>query len=251
MVGFIISLLFILIIVIAVWYSPRSIREILQNMMNDVMSTLQVVVDWLRDTIRANEDGIAREKREDALKVQQEQSIQSRNGDKQGGKDVVKDLSLYPRSKAEAGAVKELESILGVSCPTVNPDWLVWKGKTLELDGYCHTKDGKKVALEFSGPLHTKWSPHKEPYEQYFARIVKDIVKRKMCKRHGVVLIVIDMTLPRYHFNAYIKSRLYDAGLLQDEPRNYIAYQKAKPFRNKQLEKELNLYGEIKAAKSL
>ncbi len=233
---FIISLLFILIIMIAIWHSPYSIREILQHMMTDVTSTLQLTVDWLRDTMRSNETAIDKEKVVP---------------DRKGGKDVIKDLALNPRSKSEAFAIRELESILQVKCPTVNPDWLIWNGKTLELDGYCQTKDGKRVALEFSGPLHTKWYPQQEPYEQYFTRIVKDIVKRKMCKRHNVALIVIDMSLPRHHINSYIKSRLYDAGLLLDQPRNYIAVQKAKPFRNKQLEKELGLSGEMKAAKSI
>ncbi len=164
-----------------------------------------------------------------------------------GGQDRIKDLDKHPRSKSEQFAIRELESILGEPCPTVYPSWLVWKGKHLELDGYC---EKQKVALEFSGPMHTNWIPKNEPYEQYFDRIVRDVVKRKLCKKHGVTLIVIDMSLPRHNISAYIKSRLYDAKKI-DEPAKYIGFQKVKPHRNKQLEEQANLTSDMKAAKML
>jgi hypothetical protein len=136
-----------------------------------------------------------------------------------GSADFVKDLGKHPRTKSEASIIKYFEEITGHKFPTVVPKWLAWKGKHLELDGY---NDKLKIAVEFSGPLHTKWYPDKEPYDKYFTRIVRDIVKKKLCKRKGVKLIVIDVTLPPQHWRDYIKSRLYDIGYLKDRPVPYI-----------------------------
>jgi hypothetical protein len=166
---------------------------------------------------------------------------------KLGGKDEIKDLKKYPRSKTEARVIAILEELTGEKFPTVNPDWLVWRGKTLELDGY---NQKLKLSIEFSGPLHTKWFPAVETYDKYYNRIVKDIVKKKICKRNGVFLIVIDASLPSVHWRGYLQSRLYDAGL-GPAPVNYIAAQSIEPFRNKQLERELNIDQDIKQAKKL
>lgn len=157
-----------------------------------------------------------------------------------GSKDTyaTKNLKKFPRSKAEAEAIKVLESITNKKFPTVNPSWLKYKGKTLELDGY---NDTLKLALEFSGPLHTKWTPSFEPYPIYFKRIVKDIKKKELCAKHNVNLIVLDISLPVVHYYAYFKSRLYDFGIIEDKPSNYIIEQIIEPFRNYQLENEMNL----------
>ena len=162
------------------------------------------------------------------------------------GGDETKNLKKFPRSKSEEFAIKILEEVTGEKFPTINPSWLVWRGKTLELDGY-NKKLG--IALEFSGPLHTKWFPEKESYIKYFDRIVKDIVKRKVCKNRGIKLIVIDCDLPQRHMRPYIISRLYDAKYIKTQPIDYILPQKATPFRNKQLEREFNLTQELKSAR--
>ena len=164
----------------------------------------------------------------------------------------IKDLVKHPRTKSEARAVEILCAITSCDLPTAYPKWLVWKGKSLELDGY---NEQKKIAIEFSGPLHTKWYSGKEPYENYFERITRDIVKKKLCAKNGVLLIVIDMSLPQHHWRNYMLSRLYDARwvdptkqnniLVEDQPSGYILEQIAIPFRNPQLERELNLESEM------
>ncbi len=142
--------------------------------------------------------------------------------------DIIKDLSLHPRSRTEAEIIKVAEEILNCQMPTVNPAWLVWQGRTLELDGYC---EAEKVALEFSGPQHTKWFPGKESYETYLTRVHKDKFKRKECAKKGICLIVVDMRLPHQHWRNYILSRLYDCYPLKwHRPINYILKQKEKPF---------------------
>jgi hypothetical protein len=160
----------------------------------------------------------------------------------------IKDLAMHPRSHSEDLIVSLLEKLTGEKFPTVNPEWLVWQGKTLELDGY-NRKMG--LALEFSGPLHTKFFAKQESYQQYFARIVKDVVKRRLCKKHGVYLIVVDTSLPRPLWNDYLKSRLFDGGFITEKPARYIDKQTVKPYRNEAVEKELGLQYEYAQAKGL
>lgn len=146
-----------------------------------------------------------------------------------------KNLKKHPRSRTEQGVIDILESITGKKFPTINPKWLRWRGRTLELDGY---NVQLAIALEFSGPLHTKWFPGKESYKKYYERVIKDEAKKEICARNGVTLIVIDMSLPSRHWRNYLLSRLYDVGI-GDEPVIYIEQQTAEPFRNPQLEREL------------
>jgi hypothetical protein len=167
----------------------------------------------------------------------------------------TKDLAKHPRTKSEARAVEILSTIVGCDLPTAYPKWLVWKGKSLELDGY---NEQKKIAIEFSGPLHTKWYSAKEPYEDYFERITRDVVKRKLCAKNNVLLITIDMSLPTHHWRNYMLSRLYDAHwidptnpLIEDMPSGYIAEQNVQPFRNPQIERELGLESEMARAEKL
>ncbi len=166
---------------------------------------------------------------------------------KLGGRLRLKNLKKYPRSKSEAEVIKYLEDITGDKFPTAYPEWLVWKGKHLELDGF----NGKNLALEFGGPWHTKWYPKDESYADYFKRITRDIVKRRLCNRHGVNLIVIDVALPAAHWRNYILSRLYDFGAIAEPPVKYIHEQVVAPFRNEQIEKELGLEEEFAAVNRL
>lgn len=175
-------------------------------------------------------------------------AIKTGSAEKHEKGDIVKDLHKSPRSNSEAHVVRELENITRVKFPTVLPKWLVWEGKRLELDGY---NAAYKVALEFSGPLHTKWHPGKENYEAYFDRIVKDVVKRRMCKRRGVYLIVIDASLPRGQIRPYLMSRLKDAGKEVIGSYEYMPKAVVKPDRNLQLEQELGLGTTMDAARRI
>jgi hypothetical protein len=117
----------------------------------------------------------------------------------------------------------------------------------MELDGYDQAKE---LAIEFSGPQHTSWSPSKESYLDYFTRIVRDVAKVRLCQRHNVKLIVLDVSMPRHHWHGYLKSRLSDLGLAE-QPYPYINIQNSTPFRNEQLESELGLSAEMAAAQAI
>lgn len=141
-------------------------------------------------------------------------------------RDIVKDLTQSPRTKGEAYAIKILESITGAKFPTVRPSWLLYKGSQLELDGY---NEELKLALEYSGPLHRKWFPNVETYENYLDRVRKDIFKRERCREHGVRLINLDSELPRRHWRDYLLSRMRDFAMIEEVP-NYIMGQVFEPW---------------------
>jgi hypothetical protein len=132
--------------------------------------------------------------------------------------NIVKDLSQSPRSKSEQFVIDIFEKHTGEKFPTVRPKWLIYNGKQLELDGYCE-KLG--LAVEFSGPMHTKWYPNKESHAKYLDRIKRDEAKIKICRENNVRLFVIDMRIPKHQMHTYVKSRLYDAGK-GPRPANYI-----------------------------
>jgi hypothetical protein len=75
--------------------------------------------------------------------------------------------------------------------PSVRPEWLVSsRGHRMELDGYCESLG---LAFEHQGEQHTR------PLNKYFhrdaesfaRRIADDRLKRKLCRKHGVVLIAV------------------------------------------------------------
>lgn len=138
------------------------------------------------------------------------------------------------QTKSEAYAIKCLEEITGKKFLTVRPKWL----NNYELDGYNKELG---IALEFSGPLHTHWYPAKESYEIYYGRVIRDQYKKEICKKKNICLIEIDMSLPKKLYKDYLKSRLYDCGKWVIKPSPYIEPQQIIPFRNSQLEVELNL----------
>lgn len=124
------------------------------------------------------------------------------------------------RSKSEAAIIAALEHITRIPFPQAKPTWLRECGKQLELDGY---NSDAKIALEFSGPLHTKWHPGVETREKFLQRVGRDAYKKALCKQMGVSLIVVDASLPRDKVYDYLRSRLSD----HDEtkypvPQNYL-----------------------------
>lgn len=155
--------------------------------------------------------------------------------------DRTKDLRAAPRTKSEQEAIKALEDFTGEKFPTVYPGWLVWRGATLELDGY---NEALRIGLEYSGPLHTKWYSAKEPYPAYFERLVRDRAKLALAAREGVALIVVDMAVPSRFVRDYVRSRLADLGRI-DRPFNYMPAVVPEPYRNRSIERELGLSSEL------
>jgi len=75
------------------------------------------------------------------------------------------------------------------------PEWLINKnGNRLELDGY---NEKLKVAFEFNGKQHKKEFPllfHKE--KNFSDCVSNDKIKRRLCNKYSVVLIIVDYSIP-------------------------------------------------------
>lgn len=204
----------------------------------EIASEAEVAVEIGEDIIGADEHEHtpAGDKRGAASAGQISGGLMQRVRQRRGSQRVsftVKDLKAHPRTKSEASVVELLESITGCKFPTV----IMNQGRQrFELDGYCARMH---LAIEYQGPLHTKWYPAQEPYETYLARVLKDEEKKRACERAGIHLIVIDMTQHGPGLRLYLESRLSDLGL-RPRPNDYAPEKIVTPFRNPQLERELS-----------
>lgn len=128
-------------------------------------------------------------------------------GLKYGSADIHKDLTLQPASKFENLTRLKFETLTGHKFPTVYPDWLVYKRRQLELDGYNSTLH---LAFECQGPQHTNFTKMDAEYRKYLRRLENDKAKRRLCEMRGVGLCIVDHVVPKHILGSYIRSRIYD-----------------------------------------
>ena len=102
------------------------------------------------------------------------------------------------------------EQMFGEKFPKVRPEWLKNELKNnIELDGYC---EKLKLAFEHQGIQHYKIS---RPFVCSKSQLKKlkqsDLLKKKICREHGVVLIRIPSVpdiLPIVKLKEFVKKRL-------------------------------------------
>lgn len=157
-------------------------------------------------------------------------------------------------SKSEEFTRAAIEKLTGYEFPQAWPKWLRDGPCVLELDGY---NEGLAIAFEYQGPYHTKFMPKDDPtYADYYRRIYRDALKRKELAARDIDLIVVDYKIPRFRIVDYLRGRLHDivssrkragreipAGLgkFLDKPSYYLREQTFEPYRNRVLEREMNL----------
>ena len=101
------------------------------------------------------------------------------------------------------------------------PDWLKnIHGTQLELDGY---NESLHIAIEYNGPYHYDAKYYKTK-EQFITKQQSDAIKIKLCKSHGVLLIIIPYKVSMPQMYDYILSRLYDANYyrIHELPLDYM-----------------------------
>lgn len=103
---------------------------------------------------------------------------------------------------------RKLEEITGEKFPTIRPNWLR-NPKTnynLELDGF---NNKLKIGFEYQGEQHFKRVKffHKT-HAQFRALKKRDLLKKKLCKKHRVRVMYPNYLLKEGEYEAFIKSFL-------------------------------------------
>ena len=109
--------------------------------------------------------------------------------------------------KKESICRQILEEIYGLPFPNSRPDWLKnVTGHNLELDCY---NEVLKLALEYNGEQHYVFPNFTNcSYKQFVAQQQRDILKQKLCKDHGVKLIVVPYTVKTSDLKTFILKAL-------------------------------------------
>ncbi|MEZ5902929.1 MAG: hypothetical protein R3D88_06440 [Alphaproteobacteria bacterium] len=96
-----------------------------------------------------------------------------------------------------------LEQMLGIDLPKKRPKWLYKiTGKRLELDGY---NAEYRIAFEYNGIQHYEFTRAFHRKNKCLEeQVSRDILKKKACKKHGIILIVV----PFFEENLTIHQRL-------------------------------------------
>jgi len=93
----------------------------------------------------------------------------------------------YCKNKSERECKLIFEKLTGMEFKKVRSNWL----KGYELDGYC--KD-LKIAFEYNGEQHYEYIPtlfHKKGYHMLLLQQIKDELKKRICVKMKIKLIVI------------------------------------------------------------
>lgn len=111
-------------------------------------------------------------------------------------------------SRGERMCCQTMERIYGVPFFSVWPKWLVNPNTnhTLELD--CYNEE-LQLAVEYNGEQHYKWPNFtNQTYQQFLDQAARDELKRELCDRNGVYLIVVPYHVPYDNIPAFIMSHL-------------------------------------------
>jgi hypothetical protein len=113
-------------------------------------------------------------------------------------------------TRGELCALKALEEIFpGQTFVKVRPDWLQndqGSKRPLEIDLYSHAL---RLGLEHSGLAHFCFpnSLHKTR-DEFDSQVARDSLKRELCAKAGVCLIVVPFTVKHADMKQYILSEL-------------------------------------------
>lgn len=111
-------------------------------------------------------------------------------------------------SKGELVCKKSIEKITGKKFIKTRPDFLQNKitGFNLELDCY---NDELKLAIEYNGRQHYIYTPffHKTK-DSFYNLKYRDYIKKKLCKKNNIKLIIVPYTIPDNKIEKYIMKKL-------------------------------------------
>lgn len=128
---------------------------------------------------------------------------------------------LQTKTRTESEGERECKRVLkvlyGKDFERVRPAWLRWKnGYNLEID--CFSEENPRLALEFNGVQHYKFTPAfhktKDDFEKQKAR---DKWKIAMCKEREIPLIIVPYYIEQKDIQSYIIKELVRLKLLNKE----------------------------------
>lgn len=111
--------------------------------------------------------------------------------------------------KNESKCREIFEKIFQKPFPTVRPEFLRRSNnKKLEIDGY---NQELKLGFEYQGRQHYEYTPvfHKS-INDFYNQQQRDIEKRTLCKKHGVIIIEIPYTIKYTELEKYIRQKLLE-----------------------------------------
>lgn len=118
------------------------------------------------------------------------------------------------QNKTENKCRKILESIYHKPFPTKRPHFLKSPMTNMNLELDCYNEE-MKIALEYNGPQHYKYTPyfHKNK-KAFYAQVHRDDWKRKKCRDLGIRLIEIPYWIIDVDLRDYIIKELKKKGCL-------------------------------------
>ncbi len=125
----------------------------------------------------------------------------------------VKKLRKRKYSKCETRTRIIFEKLFDVKFDTIRPDFLKnpESGYNLELDGFNVTKN---IAFEVQGIQHSRYSSYfHRTRSKFIEQIRRDIYKEYICKKCGIVLIVIPFNVKLRNLEQYIICKIRRTGL--------------------------------------
>jgi len=129
-------------------------------------------------------------------------------------------------SKGERICCETMENIYGLPFKSIRPKWLQnpETGYNVELDCF---NDELKLAVEYNGEQHYKWPNYtNQTYEQFINQTRRDTLKRQLCDKKGVYLIVVPYNVPHEKIPQYIISYLPESLQKRLQKENNITYSK-------------------------
>jgi hypothetical protein len=115
--------------------------------------------------------------------------------------------SLSPTSQGEQECGRVLKKLFPHHrFVKARPNFLIHQktGRCLELDWYCADL---KLAIEYNGEQHYRYLPRFHRSQKDFKEQQgRDRLKRRLCQKHGITLIVVPYTVK--NLETYLKSKL-------------------------------------------
>lgn len=118
-------------------------------------------------------------------------------------------------NKGEERCREIFQDIFQTEFKSIRPDWLKnpTTGKNLEIDGFAEsivTPLGVGLGFEYNGAQHSKYVPHfhGDDPNNFIYQAKKDIYKEQICKKRGILLIIIPHFIPFEQLEKYITDAL-------------------------------------------